>query len=92
MTYRLSIPLHEAGNPPGLGGGPTNKAGNPTTGLDPLEVRPGSFGVPDLPISDTNHIAVDNEGLVLAGQTMWISDEYGPYVSIIATCRVGCSR
>jgi hypothetical protein len=81
MTYLKSIPLHEAGNPPGLGRGPTNKDGTPTTGIDPLEVRPGSFGLPDLPASDKNRIAVDNEGIVLVGdQTMWISDEYGPYV------------
>src|SRR5262249_31956714 len=81
MNYRGSIPLHEAGNPPGRGRGPTNKDGTPTTGIDPLFVRPAFFDFPELPVNDDNHIAVDNEGIVLAnGQTMWISDEYGPYV------------
>ena len=81
VTYRKSILLHEAGNPPGRGRGPTDKEGTPTTGIDPLFVRPAFFGFPDLPVDGNNHIAVDNEGIVLAGdQTMWISDEYGPYV------------
>ena len=81
MIYRKSIPLHEAGNLPGRGQGPTDKNGIPTTGLDPLEVRPAFFNFPDLPVNGDNHIAVDNEGIVLAGdQTMWISDEYGPYI------------
>ena len=81
MNYRGSILLHEAGNWPGQGRGPTDKDGTPTTGLDPLDVRPGFFGFPDLPVDGENHIAVDNEGIVLAGNgTMWISDEYGPYV------------
>ena len=82
MTYRGSMPLHEAGNPPGRGRGPTNKDGTPTTGIDPLEVRPGFFSLPDLPVDGENHIAVDNEGIGLAGgETMWISDEYGPYIT-----------
>jgi len=81
MNYRGSILLHEAANLPGRGRGPSDKASTPTTGLDPLDVRPGHFGFPDLPVNDNNHIAVDNEGIVLAGdETMWISDEYGPYV------------
>ena len=81
MIYRSSIPLHEAGNPPGRGRGPTNKNGTPTTGIDPLDVRPAFFDFPELPVDGDNHIAVDNEGIFLAGdQTMWISDEYGPYV------------
>ena len=81
MLYGGSIPLHEAGNPPGRGGGPTGKDGIPTTGIDPLFVRSAFFGFPDLPVDGNNHIALDNEGIVLAGdQTMWISDEYGPYV------------
>jgi len=81
MTYRGSIPLHEAGILPGRGSGPTGKDGIPTTGIDPLDVRPAFFGLPELPVDGNNHIAVDNEGIVLTGdQTMWISDEYGPYV------------
>ena len=80
-NYRGSILLHEAGNRPGRGRGPTDKDGTPSTGLDPLDVRTGFFGFPDLPVDGDNHIAVDNEGIVLAGnETMWISDEYGPDV------------
>jgi hypothetical protein len=49
-TYRGSILLHEAGNRAGRGRGPTDKDGTPTIGLDPLDVRPGFFGFPDLPV------------------------------------------
>jgi opacity protein-like surface antigen len=81
MNYRGSILLHEAANLRGRGLGPTNKEGTPTAGLDPLDVRRGFFGFPDLPVDGDNHIAVDNEGIVLVGnETTWISDEHGPYV------------
>ena len=79
MNYRGSILLHEAASLRGRG--PANKDGTPTTGLDPLDVRPGFFGFPDLPVDGDNHIALDDEGIVLVGnETAWISDEYGPYV------------
>jgi hypothetical protein len=42
--------------PVSIGPGPTDKDGTPTTGLDPLDLRPRFFGVPDLPVSDNNHI------------------------------------
>src|SRR5262245_24764480 len=53
----------------------------PTTGLDPTAVRPARLGLPNLPIATTGKISVDNETVVYPGDgTMWISDEYGPYV------------
>ena len=53
----------------------------PTTGLDATEVRPSFLHFPDLPVAPNGHIAVDDEGVVLPGDgTMWVSDEYGPYV------------
>jgi hypothetical protein len=52
-----------------------------TTGLDPLAVRPASGNLPALPQAPNGKIAVDDEGVVYPGDgTMWISDEYGPYV------------
>ena len=52
-----------------------------TTGLDPSGVRPASGGLPPLPIGSNGHTAVDDEGVVYPGDgTMWVSDEYGPYV------------
>lgn len=52
-----------------------------TTGIDPLFVRPASGALPALPVDANNHIAVDDEGVVYPGDgTIWISDEYGPYV------------
>jgi hypothetical protein len=52
-----------------------------TTGIDPLFVRPAAGGLPALPVDGNNHIAVDDEGVVYPGDgTIWISDEYGPYV------------
>jgi hypothetical protein len=55
--------------------------GTPTTGLDATAVRPQNFRFPDMPIDSKNHIVVDDEGVVLPGDgTMWVSDEYGPYV------------
>jgi hypothetical protein len=67
MTYKTSNLFHE----------PHKN----TTGLDALGVRPASGNLPPLPIGPNGHITVDDEGLVYPGDgTMWISDEYGPYV------------
>lgn len=55
--------------------------GVPTTGLDPTGIRKGLFGAPDLPIAGNGHVPVDDEGLVHVGDgTVWVSEEYGPYV------------
>jgi len=55
--------------------------GQPTTGLDPTGVRKGIFGSPDLPIAGNGHVPVDDEGVVFVGDgTVWISEEYGPYI------------
>jgi hypothetical protein len=53
-----------------------------TTGLDPNAVQPATQALPDLPISSTNgYTTVDDEGVVHVGDgTVWVSDEYGPYV------------
>jgi len=52
-----------------------------TTGLDPQGVRPASGNLPPLPIASNGRISVDDEGVVYPGDgTMWVSDEYGPYV------------
>jgi hypothetical protein len=56
-------------------------AGTLTTGLDASGVRPANLRFPDLPIASNNHVPVDDEGVVLPGDgTIWVSDEYGPYV------------
>ena len=68
LDYRHSIVFHEWN-------------GTPTTGLDPDAVRPAMHGLPDLPIGPDGHIPLDDEGVVLPGDgTIWVSDEYGPYV------------
>ena len=60
--------------------------GQPTTGFDPTGVRKGMFGSPDLPIAGNGHVPVDDEGVVFVGDgTVWISEEYGPYVYHYAT-------
>ena len=53
-----------------------------TTGLDPNAVQPANLVFPDLPISSTNsRITLDDEAVVHVGDgTVWVSDEYGPYV------------
>lgn len=56
-------------------------AGQPTTGLDPAGVRPAKGGLPDLPLAGNGHVSLDSEAVALPGDgTIWISDEYGPYV------------
>jgi hypothetical protein len=56
--------------------------GIPTTGLDPDAVQPADLFFPDLPIASSNqHITLDDEAVVHVGDgTVWVSDEYGPYV------------
>jgi hypothetical protein len=53
-----------------------------TTGLDPDAVQRATPAFPDLPIASSNsHISVDDEAVVHVGDgTVWVSDEYGPYV------------
>ena len=56
-------------------------AGTVTTGLDPSGVRPAAAGLPDLPLAANGHVSLDDEALALpADGTIWIGDEYGPYV------------
>jgi len=51
-----------------------------TTGLDPTGVFPATRQFPELPMAN-GAIPTDNEAVVLPGdETIWISDEYGPYV------------
>jgi hypothetical protein len=57
--------------------------GTPTTGLDPLAVRPASGSMPPLPIASESYdrLSVDPEGLVVnADGSFWVSDEYGPSI------------
>jgi len=52
-----------------------------TTGLDPTAVRAAGNGYPALPVGPNGRVAVDDETIVYPGDgTMWVSDEYGPYV------------
>jgi hypothetical protein len=90
MAYRRSVLFHESDDKPEDGqktdkcdgdSGVDKREGKPTTGFDPPKMRQASSGFPDLPVDDRGRIAVDNEGVVLPGDgTMWISDEYGPYI------------
>jgi hypothetical protein len=56
--------------------------GADTTGLDPADgVRPASGDMPPLPQAPNGKIALDNEAIVrLPDGSMFISDEYGPYI------------
>lgn len=68
LRYKNSILFHEF-------------TGALTTGLDPSGVRPANFRFPDLPVGPNGHIPVDDEAVVHPGDgTVWVSDEYGPYV------------
>jgi hypothetical protein len=68
MTYKKSIRFHE-------------KKMKPTTGSDPTAVRAAAGGFPALPVGTGGRISVDNETVIYPGNgTMWVSDEYGPYV------------
>lgn len=64
-----------------------DNAGTPFSGLDPATTgknptyRPAAGGLPNLPLTGTGRLALDPEGFVRAPDgTIWISDEYGPYI------------
>jgi hypothetical protein len=68
LKYRSSIPFHWWG-------------GVQTTGLDPDGVQRATPAFPELPIASNGNISVDDEAVVRVGDgTVWVSDEYGPYV------------
>lgn len=53
----------------------------PTTGFDPVAVRPARDGFPDLPVDANGHVSLDNEAVAPDGKGgFWVSDEYGPYI------------
>ena len=56
--------------------------GNDTTGLDPANgVRQAEGGLPLLPQAPNGKISLDNEAIArLPDGSMFISDEYGPYI------------
>lgn len=57
--------------------------GTPLTSLDPPAnlATPARSGFPALPIAFDGRIALDAEGIVPnADGTLWVSDEYGPYI------------
>ncbi len=60
----------------------TDERGEPMTGLDPLSgIRPARDGFPALPQAENGRISLDPEAVVLMPDgTMFISDEYGPYI------------
>ncbi|KAF4569963.1 hypothetical protein EYR40_008946 [Pleurotus pulmonarius] len=77
LTYRRTILETERGDAP-------------TSGLDPLAVRPPQSGFPSIATADPEmpiasnvepHLTVDAEGMVAnADGSFWVSDEYGPYI------------
>jgi hypothetical protein len=68
LTYKGALLLRDA-------------KGAPTTGLDPVAVRPAQDGLPDLPVADNGHVSLDDEAVAPAGNGgFWVSDEYGPYI------------
>ncbi|HEY2137101.1 MAG TPA: esterase-like activity of phytase family protein [Xanthobacteraceae bacterium] len=61
----------------------TDIAGQPLTGLDPVDggIRPAGQGLPPMPQAPNGHIAIDSEGVVLNRDgSFFVSDEYGPYI------------
>lgn len=67
LDYKTSVMFHQA-------------LGVPTTGLDATAVR-SSYTFPDLPVAPDARITLDDEAVVYPGDgTIWVSDEYGPYV------------
>ncbi|HEY2210418.1 MAG TPA: esterase-like activity of phytase family protein [Bradyrhizobium sp.] len=68
LQYKSSVPFHWWG-------------GVQTTGLDPTGVQHATPAFPELPIVSNGNIPVDDEAVVHVGDgTVWVSDEYGPYV------------
>jgi hypothetical protein len=59
----------------------TDPKGAPTTGLDPVSVRPAADGFPDLPEAANHHISLDDESVAPDHHGgYWVGEEYGPYV------------
>lgn len=60
----------------------TEADGTPLTSLDPTPAGTGTrTGFPALPQAYNGRIALDAEGIVVNRDgTLWVSDEYGPYV------------
>jgi hypothetical protein len=59
----------------------TDSKGMPTTGLDPVAVRPAQGAMPDLPVAANGHVSLDNEAVAPDGKNgFWVSDEYGPSI------------
>jgi hypothetical protein len=70
LKYKSSALFHRSG-------------GVLTTGLDPNAVQPATPDFPELPVvaATNGKISVDDEAVVHVGDgTVWVSDEYGPYV------------
>lgn len=60
----------------------TEGSGAPFTSLDPVSSGTGSRpGFPPLPQAHNGRLSLDAEGIVVNGDgSIWVSDEYGPYV------------
>jgi hypothetical protein len=59
----------------------TDALGRRLTGLDPIGVRRGAYGFPDMPEAPNARISLDPEAIVLARDgSFFVSDEYGPYI------------
>jgi hypothetical protein len=60
----------------------TEGSGTPFTALDPTATGTGTrAGFPALPQAFNGRLSLDAEGIVVnADGTLWVSDEYGPYV------------
>ena len=59
----------------------TDDKGTDTTGLDPMSVRAAAGDMPDLPQAPNGKLSLDDEAIVrLPDGSMFISDEYGPYI------------
>ncbi len=59
----------------------TDAAGVPTTGLDPVSVRPAANGLPDLPVAANGHVSVDDEAVAPDHHGgYWVGEEYASYI------------
>ncbi len=60
----------------------TESSGTPMTALDPTSSGTGvRAGFPALPQAFNGRLSLDGEGIVVnADGTLWVSDEYGPYL------------